>query len=154
MSSIALLMKVSRFIPAHVKPWMYWMQVLLFALPIFFVGHTSVQILILGQLLNGVVGYTVFVREGQKVSRLFGLGHIFWAPPMWVLAKDVFSDEWIGFRAYAAAASVTIAISLVVDVRDWYLWLRGERESVLTGIPEGHPLEAGNPPALPVSNTM
>lgn len=137
------------FVPSHVQPWMKWMQVLLFPAPFIFIGQTAARVLILAQVLNCIVGYIVFVKEGNKVSRLFGLGHIFWAAPMWFLAGDVFSDEWIVYRGFAAAASITIAISLVFDVRDWCLWLCGDRATVLTGIPEGHPLAPSNPPPSP-----
>ena len=131
MESFRRMLGVGKFIPAHVKPWMYWMQLMLFVGPVLFVGFAGARYLLAAQALNAITGYIVFVKEGEKVSRLFGLGHVFWLAPLWFFAQDVRSDEWAVYRGYAALAALTIAISLVFDVRDVYLWLRGDRASVL-----------------------
>ncbi len=133
MESFRLMLQVGKFIPKHVKPWMYWMQLVLFVGPVVFIGFDSARYLLAAQVLNAITGLIVFLKDGTTVSRLFGVGHVFWLIPLWFLAQDVGSDQWAVYRGYAAVAAVTIVISLIFDARDVALWVRGDRASILVG---------------------
>ncbi len=135
MRTFRQMLQVGKFIPAHVKPWMYWMQLMLFVGPVLFVGFASARYLLASQILNAITAFIVFSKEGATVSRLFGVGHVFWLIPLWFFAQDVRSDEWVVYRGYAALAAATIAISLIFDARDVFLWFRGDRASILVGQP-------------------
>ncbi|WP_373636615.1 hypothetical protein [Yoonia sp. BS5-3] len=50
-----------------------------------------------------------------------------------MFVKDIRSEKWNAYRAYALTAAVTIAISLAFDFVDISLWIGGERQSVLEG---------------------
>ncbi len=52
---------------------------------------------------------------------------------MWTFARDAGSDLWRPYRVYAGLAAATIAISLVLDLRDIAEWIGGARGSILTG---------------------
>jgi len=116
------------------------MQIVLIALPLVFLWYHAARMLVLAQFINIGVAFAVFVAEGDQVTRLFGLGHAAWAVPMVLFARDLYTDKWLPYRIYASVAALTIAISLVFDIRDAALWMGGDRGSTLVGVPEGHPL--------------
>jgi len=130
------MMEAGAYLPKHISPWLTWMQIVLFAMPILFIKHKPARILIIAQLLNTLVAYLVFVLEGDQVTKLFGLGHFFWILPLWYLARDIKSEKSKVYRYYAGVATITIIISLIFDVRDTALWVMGDRESILTTVPE------------------
>ncbi len=132
MESWQLMMAAGDSLPAHVKPWTMWMQIVLFLGPILFLRYRSAQLLIGAQILNTAVAFAVFVWEGHEVTRLFGLGHFLWLVPAAFFVRDLRQGEasklYLGFAAVALA---TISISLLFDTRDTVLWLLGDRGSVL-----------------------
>lgn len=136
MESFQLMLEAGNYLPEHIKPWLTWMQVVLFLVPVLFVRHRAPRYLLLAQLLNAATAYLVFMSEGYRITKLFGVGHLYWLVPLWMLAVDVRNREkWVVYRAYAAMAVLTMAISLVFDVRDTALWLMGDRGSVLVHVP-------------------
>lgn len=135
MESFQLMMEAGNYLPPHIGPWLTWMQVVLFLLPLLFIKFVPVRYLLLAQLLNTLVAYMVFVAEGHQVTRLFGVGHFFWLVPLWLLARDIRSRKFWLYRCYATIAVVTISISLIFDVRDTALWVMGERGSLLVDVP-------------------
>ena len=135
MDNFEAMMAAGDFLPAHVKPWAMWMQIALMLGPILFVRYAAARWLLGAQVVNFLIAYGVFVAEGNEVTRLFGLGHVAWILPLWLLARDTQTDKWLPYRIYAGVAALTICISLVFDVRDIYLWLEGDRGSVLVGAP-------------------
>lgn len=137
--SLSLMAQMGQYIPDHVAPWVTWMQIVLIGLPFLFIYYRAARMMILAQIINFVIATIVFMAEGNQVTRLFGLGHIAWVYPMWLYTRDIRSEHWKPYRAYAAIAAVTIAISLVMDARDTALWLSGDRATTLVGLPEGHP---------------
>ena len=114
MDSLISMMEAGAYLPKHISPWLTWMQIVLFAMPILFIKHKPARILIIAQLLNTLVAYLVFVLEGDQVTKLFGLGHFFWILPLWYLARDVKSEKSKVYRYYAGVATITIIISLTV----------------------------------------
>ena len=131
MNEFQLMMAAGEQLPEQIKLWTTWMQIVLFALPVLFIKYKPVRWLLLAQVGNIIIAYSVFVAEGFNVTRLFGVGHILWVIPLWVLAKDVISEKALLYRVFACVAVATMCISLVFDVRDIALWMLGDRESVL-----------------------
>ena len=140
MESFNLMMEAGNYLPKHIVPWTYWMQFILFAVPILFLKHKAAQYLILSQILNTITAYLVFVAEGNDVTRLFGLGHLFWIVPLWFLIADFRSDKWRVYRWFCIAAATTITISLVFDI--WHItsWILGDRASMLVDVPKSSAL--------------
>ena len=136
MHSFQLMMDAGRYLPAHIGPWITWMQVVLFLLPFLFIKYLAPRYLILAQLLNTLTAYLVFVGEGHQVTKLFGIGHFFWILPLWLLARDARNAELsLLYRGYAGIAVLTMSISLVFDTKDTAQWMLGDRRSVLVGVP-------------------
>ena len=140
LDALAALSQMMPYVPPHVAPWLTFMQVTLIVLPFAFFKYRAARMMILAQIVNFAIGITVFMAEGNQVTKLFGLGHVAWIYPMWLFARDVRTDLWTPYRVYAGIAALTIAISLVLDVRDTALWVAGDRGTTLVGLPEGHPL--------------
>jgi len=124
-------MAAGDLIPQHLMPWIIWMQNILFLGPVVFIRYPAARWMILAQIINALIAYCVFVAEGNQVTRLFGLGHLVWVFPLWMFWRDIRSPYWIGYRTYAATASLTILISLTFDVVDIGRWIGGERLSIL-----------------------
>jgi len=139
LTALSLMAKMGDYIPPHVAPWLTWMQVVLIALPLLFIYYRAARMMILAQVINFAIATIVFMAEGNQVTRLFGLGHIAWVYPMILFYRDIHSELWTPYRVYAALAAATIAISLVMDVRDTALWIGGDRGTILVGLPEGYP---------------
>ena len=139
--ALTLMAEMGDHIPEHVAPWLTWMQIVLIAIPFIFIYYRAARMMILAQFVNFLIATIVFMAEGNQVTRLFGLGHIAWVYPMILYYRDIRSDYWKPYRVYAAIAAATIAISLVLDVRDVALWLGGDRGTTLVGLPEGNPAQ-------------
>ena len=132
MESFQLMMEAGNYLPQHLQPWLLWMQIVLFGIPILFVKYIAPRYLILAQIINTFVAYTVFLSEGHQVTKLFGVGHFVWLWPLWLFVKDVRRQHGSKlYRSYAWIAILTISISLVFDVRDTALWIMGDRDSIL-----------------------
>lgn len=139
LTALTLMAEMGNYVPEHVAPWLTWMQIVLIALPFVFIYYRAARMMILAQLVNFLIATIVFMAEGNQVTRLFGLGHIAWVYPMILYYKDIRSELWKPYRVYAAIAAATIAVSLVMDVRDIALWISGDRATTLVGLPEGYP---------------
>ena len=118
-------------LPTHVKYWTWWMQAILFFAPVVFIRHAPARWLILAQVINTVIAYCVFVAEGNQVTRIYGMGHLVWIFPAWMLAVEIKSEKWLGYRVFAALAVATIIISLGFDITDIIRWIMGDRASTL-----------------------
>ncbi len=128
MESLDLMLRAGEGFPQHVIWWMNWMQLCLILAPLLLIKFRGAQVLFAAQIANFITAYFVFVADGHEVTRLFGLGHAFWIIGAWFLIKDFRNTDLnIGYRAYTVVACITIAISLVFDVRDVAQWVMGER---------------------------
>lgn len=118
--------------PLWVQWWLRWMQLVLIVLPVFFIRRREAQILLVAQVLNFVVGYGVVVWEGGHVTKLFGLGHVFWAVAFvligwrWAQGRIDLAGRPL-YRAWLAIAMVTLAISLPLDAYDLVQYANGLR---------------------------
>lgn len=135
-----LMAKAGSYLPPHVAPWAQWMQLTLFLLPVAFLKYWPPRILLLTQVANMVTAVGVFAWEGNQVTRLFGVGHVFWLIPLYLLARDWSRQKSRLYRGFIAVAVATMTVSLIFDARDAALWLMGDRGSILVGVPPDSPL--------------
>ncbi len=118
--------------PVWLQWWLRWMQVLLILVPFFFIRRREAQILLVAQVLNFGVGFLVLQWDGGYVTKLFGLGHVFWAIAyVWIAWRwrDGLID-WEGrplYRAWIVAAMITLTISLPLDAYDLVQYANGMR---------------------------
>ncbi len=118
--------------PVWLQWWLRWMQVVLILLPLVFIRYREAQLLIVAQVLNFIVGYAVFQWEGQQVTKLFGLGHVFWAVAYIVIllrwrrgAIDISGRPF--YAAWLVVAMATLTVSLPLDAYDLYQYANGLR---------------------------
>lgn len=130
MTDFQEMMAARDLLPQHLISWLVWIRITLIIGPFVFIRYAAARWMILAQVINFVIAYCVFVAEGNNITRLFGLGHLVWVFPLWMFLRDIRSSHWLGYRVYAALASITILISLVFDVVDISRWIAGERLSI------------------------
>jgi len=116
--------------------WLTWMRTLLILLPFFFITRREAQVLIAAQVLNFALGFYIYTAQGNMITKLFGLGHVFWAFAFAYFVYRIFTSkaETDGrpyFRAWLYAATVTLAISLVFDTYDLIQYIGGTREPMV-----------------------
>lgn len=122
--------------PTWLQYWLTWMQTMLILMPFVFIKRREAQTLIAAQVLNFALGFYVYAAQGYMITKLFGLGHIFWAVTFAYIIHRIATGkaETQGrpyFRAWLYAASVTLAISLMFDTYDLIQYAGGVREPMV-----------------------
>jgi len=122
--------------PIWLQWWLTWMQTLLILLPFLFIKRPEAQALIAAQVLNFALGFYVYVAQGYMITKLFGLGHIFWAVAFVYIVHRIFTGkaETEGrpyFRTWLYVASLTLAISLVFDTYDLIQYAGGMHDPMV-----------------------
>jgi hypothetical protein len=122
--------------PQWLQWWLTWMQTLLILLPFFFIKRREAQVLITAQVLNFALGFYVYTAQGNMITKLFGLGHVFWAVAFVYFVHRIFTskaetDRRPYFRAWLYTATVTLAISLVFDTYDLIQYIGGTRKPMV-----------------------
>ncbi len=122
--------------PQWLQWWLTWMQTLLILLPVVFITRREAQVLVAAQVLNFSLGFYVYTAQGNMITKLFGLGHVFWAFAFAYFIHRIFTgkSETEGrpyFRAWLYTATVTLAISLVFDTYDFVQYMGGNREPMV-----------------------
>lgn len=122
--------------PEWIQRWLVWMQFVLIVCPILFFKFREAQVIIIAQLFNFAVGAIVVILQNYQVTKLFGLGHVFWAVAfVYILQRWKKEDLQLhGFGLYAKAyriwlpvATLTLAVSLVFDTYDLVMYATGMR---------------------------
>lgn len=122
--------------PEWLQWWLRWMQMVLIVLPFFFIKRIEAQILLIAQVLNFAVGGLVLYFSDNMVTKLFGLGHVFWAVVfgywlLWLWRGQIDFNGRPWFRAWFFTALATLAISLPFDAYDLLIYAIGYREPVI-----------------------
>lgn len=122
--------------PQWLQWWLTWMQTLLILLPFLFIKRREAQVLIAAQVLNFALGLYIYTAQGNLITKLFGLGHIFWAVAFAYFVHRIFTgkaetDGRPYFRTWLYAATATLAISLVFDTYDLIQYMTGTREPMV-----------------------
>lgn len=119
--------------PQWLQWWLTWMQTLLILLPFVFIKRREAQVLMAAQVLNFALGFYVYTAQGNMITKLFGLGHVFWAVAFVYFVHRIATGqaETHGrpyFRAWLYTATATLAISRVFDTYDLIQYIGGTRE--------------------------
>ncbi len=118
--------------PQWLQWWLRWMQVMLILLPLLFIRYREAQYILIAQVLNFAVGTAVVIWEGGQVTKLFGLGHVFWGVAFvlilmrWRAGVIDFTGRPL-YRAWLTAAMITLSISLPFDAYDLFQYANGLR---------------------------
>ncbi|PCJ24041.1 MAG: hypothetical protein COA96_10550 [SAR86 cluster bacterium] len=122
--------------PTWIQRWLVWMQFILIVCPVLFIKFREAQALVVAQVFNFAVGAVVVILQNYQVTKLFGLGHVFWAVAFVYILR-----RWLkgkiklqGFDAYNLAyvvwlptAMLTLVVSLVFDGYDLVAYANGLR---------------------------
>ena len=88
---------------------------------IYFWYRPEAVIVALVTIITLIVASEIHSRD--KFSRLIGICHVFWLPLAPVVALWALDPgEAAGFRIWTGYVAVTMAVSLLFDLRDVYLW--------------------------------
>ncbi|MBT3509620.1 MAG: hypothetical protein HN472_08780 [Nitrospina sp.] len=114
-------------------PWPLWV-VTLMALnmmgPLFFIHTLEAKAVLVSTLAGGVLMMFLFGRYG--FVRLLGLGHFFWIPlVIWLGTRIPETGLSTPFGFWLALVLVANIISLVIDVLDVSLYIRGDRKPMV-----------------------
>ncbi len=122
--------------PIWIQRWLLWMQTMLIVCPVLFFKFREAQAIIVAQILNFAVGAVVVVLQNYQVTKLFGLGHIFWAVAfVYILMRWKQGEVKLGgpgiynlaYSLWLPVAMLTLAISLVFDSYDLAMYAGGLR---------------------------
>ena len=114
-------------------PWPLWV-VTLMALNmmglLFFIHTLEAKAVLVSTLAGGVLMMFLFGRYG--FVRLLGLGHFFWIPlVIWLGTRIPETGLSTPFGFWLALVLVANIISLVIDVLDVSLYIRGDRKPMV-----------------------
>ena len=117
-------------LPQWVQYWMNWMMLIFAASLIFVWKKKAARFALLAFLLTMPVGMVVFFLSGTV--HLLGISHlILWAPLLYYLFKVETQRECFAFKSFygvwVALLMLTIAISLIFDLRDLILVMMGSK---------------------------
>ena len=111
-------------------PWPLWVAMLMglnMMGPLFFIHTLEAQAVLVSTMAGAMLMMFLFSRYG--FVRLLGLGHIFWVPLV-IWLGDRVQEIGLGtlFGIWLVGVLVANIISLILDIRDVGLYLRGDRE--------------------------
>lgn len=94
--------------------------------PLLFLGRTGAKAMLAGFLAGVVVMMLMHVRQG--FTRVLGLAHLTWVPALWIISHEISAFTYGLYPKWGMVAMWTGGITLLLDGRDLWLWLRGDRE--------------------------
>ena len=103
-----------------VPVWVGWLA-LINTVSVLFWDRREARTIFFTFLASGMLMMGLYVAFGFE--RILGLGHVLWIPLLFHLVRRVNHVTEPRFRAYLGTLMVSLAISLVIDVRD--VWLYG-----------------------------
>ena len=111
-----------------------WISVLLtvnMLIPLVVINTMEGQFVLAAMMLGAAVQMTIFASKG--FVRLLGVGHAFWVPLLawlWVRNSGLVLEG--PFNCWVSSVIVVNGASLVIDARDVWRYLAGERTPHLT----------------------
>lgn len=124
--SISRVMMQIRFLPTRLQLWLVWLAVSTLMIPIILGSNPFFHALLVCQVGNLIFGTYLMLRHG--LVKLLSLSHIiFWTP---MLGKfgwyyQTLDTGWLLALGWLTIGSV--ALSLILDFRDYRDWRRGDR---------------------------
>jgi len=113
-----------------VQIWMNWMMFVFLLSVVFLKTHKGARYALAALFLSIPVGFAVFYFS--RNVHLLGIVHlIVWAPLLLYLVKKEIKSEQFNVKSaygiWVSLLSLTIAVSLVFDIRDIFLVLTGHK---------------------------
>ncbi len=103
------------------------------AAPLFFLGHTEAQIVLLAFVAS--FGMMILLTGLTGFTRLLGMSHVFWIPMIvwfWTRLDQIPSDD--AFGVWIRVLIAVNMISLLVDAVDVVRYLAGDREETVKNL--------------------
>lgn len=111
-----------------------WISLLLLAnmlVPLFFITTIEAQLVLVGAMAGAFVQMAIFASKG--FVRLLGIGHIFWVPLLpWLWPRLDGLQQTEPLAVWIVAVLVLNGVSLVIDARDVWRYITGDRMPHLT----------------------
>ena len=118
------------------KPYVLaWLVLLMLAngiAPLLFLARLEAQVVLATFLVSSILMMWLTARHG--FSRILGLGHVLWVPMVIFLLVRANSLEMDAYGIWVGSVVVLNVISLMIDVRDVMLYVRGDKEEVVKGL--------------------
>ena len=113
-----------------------WISLLLVAnmlVPLAVITTAEGQLVLVSALAGAATQLVIFRVKG--FVRLLGVGHVYWLPLLpWLATRLEGSQGWDPFSLWIVSVIVLNGVSLVIDVRDVWRYVGGERTPHLTVI--------------------
>jgi len=93
--------------------------------PLAFLGRTGGKAMLAGFAASSLIMMFLHARLG--FTRVLGLAHVAWVPALWVINQEIQAFSYGAFPIWGRIALVTGGATLLLDGRDLWLWLRGDR---------------------------
>ncbi len=111
-----------------------WISLLLTAnmlIPLVVINTVEGQLVLAAMMLGAVTQMAIFASKG--FVRLLGVGHVFWVPLLaWLWTRNGGLAFDGPFQFWISSVIVSNGVSLVIDARDVWRYLAGERTPHLT----------------------
>ena len=111
-----------------------WISLLLVTnmlVPLVVITTAEGQLVLVSALAGAATQLLIFRVKG--FVRLLGVGHVYWLPLLpWLAIRLEGSSGWEMFSLWILSVIVLNGVSLVIDVRDVWRYVAGERTPHLT----------------------
>ena len=119
--------------PFRVRLWMMLLLAANLAAPLFFLGRSEAQVVLLA-LVASMVGM-ILLTGLTGFTRLLGTSHVFWIPVniwLWSRLNQIPSDD--AFGVWIRVLIAINALSLLIDAVDAVRYLAGDREETVKNL--------------------
>lgn len=116
----------------HVLVWLLLLMLANGIAPLLFLARLEAQVVLATFLLSVVLMTWLTARYG--FTRILGLGHVLWVPMVIFLLVRANALEMDAYGIWVGTVVVLDVISLMIDVRDAMLYMRGDRDEVVKGL--------------------
>ncbi len=116
----------------HVLVWLLLLMLANGIAPLLFLARLEAQVVLATFLLSVVLMTWLTARYG--FTRILGLGHMLWVPMVIFLLVRANALEMDAYGIWVGTVVVLDVISLMIDVRDAMLYMRGDRDEVVKGL--------------------
>ena len=112
-------------LPIRLKLWLAWLVIITFIIPIFYLSNDFFRTQFILQICNALFGGYLMLRFG--LVKLLSLSHlIFWTPMLVIFALYYESLTTNSLLILGWICAITVLVSLLLDVRDYFGWLSGD----------------------------
>ena len=122
--------------PLRWKPWLISLLLANMIVPLFYMTSLEAQVVFGVSLLGGATFVVLTAWTG--FSRLLGLAHLWWIPLLIFLMGRLEQNPPATVYAYWLRAVIVLDTgSLILDATNVVCYLRGDRQEMVSGLPNG-----------------